>query len=75
MLQGGNLRAFVEILLREYYDPLYRKSQLPEQDYELIVQAEDLEAAVFQIEHYLRSHYPAGKFQLANGLPQVTRSP
>lgn len=75
LLQGGNLRAFVEILLREYYDPLYRKSQLPEQDYELIVQAEDLEAAVFQIEHYLRSHYPAGKFQLANGLPQVTRSP
>jgi len=57
LLRGGNLTAFVEILLREYYDPLYRKSLLPEQAYELVVQADDLKRAASQIEYYLKKHY------------------
>ncbi|HHY36496.1 MAG TPA: tRNA 2-selenouridine(34) synthase MnmH [Firmicutes bacterium] len=67
LLREGNLTAFVEILLKEYYDPLYRKSQLPEEDYELIVQADDLPGAVAQIENYLRNTFQGNSLPARDG--------
>lgn len=61
LLAEGNMRRFVEILLVEYYDPLYRRSQLPSDEYELVVWADDLQLAVEEIEGYLKEHYQGQK--------------
>lgn len=58
MLKEGNIDTFVETLLVSYYDPLYRRSQLSERNYELLVGADDIDGAVAKIEAYLRENYP-----------------
>ncbi len=57
MLEEGNLSSFVEALLVKYYDPLYRKSQLPQRNYELIVGADEIVGALEKIEAYLKRNY------------------
>ena len=57
LLKEGNLGSFVEILLVKYYDPLYRRSQMPERNYELVIGADEITLALERIEAYLEKNY------------------
>lgn len=55
MLNQGDLLTVTRELLRNYYDPMYQHSQDKYPTFALTVDADDLEAAVGEIDRYVRN--------------------
>ncbi len=57
LIDAGRMAEAVEILLKRYYDPLYKYPGEPSTDYDLSVDATDIDPAVKRIYSYLGDLY------------------